>query len=379
VLLSGCITALGVGRQVSIEYFYETGCPVCRQIDEDVIPELESQYAGVHTLMRRDTGIDTNYLILVGYQETLGGDNNASAVMVIDGRRMLSGWESIHERLLPTVAEALSVRLEPPESVPTAATAGDIKPSPTQPVQDLMDRRLMGFTLAGVAAAGLTDGINPCAIGTLVFFLSLLALLKASHARLLAVGLVFCAASFLTYTAIGFGLLRVLHAFSGFHTLRSAFELVLSGILIVFAGLSIRDAVRYRRTHKANAVHLQLPNSVKALIRRTLHHGLDGHHVWTGAFVSGALVTALESVCTGQVYVPTLVFMLKRGASPLRALGYLVVYNLMFVLPILVALVLTARGLRTLRLLEWSRKNVVAAKLLLALFFVTMATILASF
>jgi hypothetical protein len=90
----------------------------------------------------------------------------------------------------------------------------------------------------------------------------------------------------------------------------------------------------------------------------------------------GVAVTVLESVCTGQVYVPTLVLVLHSGVGTGTAAGYLVLFNLLFILPLVIVLGLTWQGLRTARLLEWSRHHVVAGKCLLGMLFLAMAVLL---
>ena len=89
----------------------------------------------------------------------------------------------------------------------------------------------------------------------------------------------------------------------------------------------------------------------------------------------GSAVTALESVCTGQVYVPTLMVVVKGGFSA-RAWGYLLAYNAMFVLPLAGAFALSYAGLRTETLLRWSRREVVWARLGLGAFFLGMAGVI---
>ena len=84
------------------------------------------------------------------------------------------------------------------------------------------------------------------------------------------------------------------------------------------------------------------------------------------AFGLGCVVTGIESVCTGQVYVPTLALVVKRGADLVRGMTYLAVYNLMFILPLVVVLLLSYRGLRLFSLIEWSKHNVVTSKALMA-------------
>ena len=95
-----------------------------------------------------------------------------------------------------------------------------------------------------------------------------------------------------------------------------------------------------------------------------------------GGFGIGLAVTVLESVCTGQVYVPTLALVLRSGSSFPLAAGYLALYNFMFILPLLIILGLTWQGLKTETLLAWSRRNVVFSKCLLGLFFLGLAALL---
>ena len=84
----------------------------------------------------------------------------------------------------------------------------------------------------------------------------------------------------------------------------------------------------------------------------------------------------LESVCTGQVYVPALVMIIKSGQSMLRSALYLVLYNAIFVLPLGVVLVLTCGGMNAPTLVEWSRRNVTFSKVLLGVFFLAMTALM---
>jgi hypothetical protein len=103
---------------------------------------------------------------------------------------------------------------------------------------------------------------------------------------------------------------------------------------------------------------------------------LTARSLLAGSLVIGIAVTALESVCTGQVYVPTLVLVVKTRASILRGAGYLLLYNVMFLLPLVIAFVVTYHGLKTEKLLAWSKRNVVPSKILLGLLFVVLAMLM---
>jgi len=105
-----------------------------------------------------------------------------------------------------------------------------------------------------------------------------------------------------------------------------------------------------------------------------MRRGLGSASIFWGGLLIGTAVTVLESVCTGQVYVPTLVLILKDSTySESRAWLLLLLYNLLFILPLVTVFTAVYFGLKTEALLTWSRRNVVASKLLLGLFFVLMA------
>ena len=77
-----------------------------------------------------------------------------------------------------------------------------------------------------------------------------------------------------------------------------------------------------------------------------------------------------------NVLCPITTPIFSSSPSPGQALGYLAGYNLMFILPLLAVLSLTLAGLRFTRLLHWSRRTVILAKLLAALLFLALATLL---
>jgi hypothetical protein len=352
---------------VTVEFFFEPGCDSCQQVRSGVFPELERRYSGVYTLQERDIGIKSNYLVLVAYQDILGVKENEPVSMVVDGRDFLAGLSSIQNRLFAALDRAVVRQIQKEEPVPKAPLISPADPLP---------QRVKSFTLAAVSVAAMVDSINPCAMATLVFFMSLLSVARISIGRMWLAGLSFLAASFITYIAIGFGLLGVLQFLHASRVMRLALDMVLVGVMLVFAFLSFRDAIRYHHSGKSGDVALKLPDSLQSRIHRVMKSGLRKRSLVLGGLGVGMVVTVIESVCTGQVYVPTLVLMLKQGESVLRCAGYLLVYNVIFVLPLVVTLALTCGGLSTPALVEWSRRNVAVSKMLLGVFFLVMTVIL---
>lgn len=350
---------------VCIEFFFEGGCDDCNRVEHEILPELDERYRGFYRLERIDVSQMTNYLRIAGYQERLQIQDNADVSMALDGRFFLSGLSEIRAKIFDTMDKLL-----------IAPAAPDSAAAPPRATLEMLRNRVRRFTPLSVMAAGLVDGLNPCAMATLVFFMSALAVARIGGARLLLAGGAFCVAGFLTYLAIGLGLLQVLRPLTAMTHARAAINAIMLVLLFVFAALSFRDAWLFKTRGDAHGMALRLPRPLMLATHAIMRRGLKTRHLALGGFAIGAAVTVLESVCTGQVYVPTLVLVLRSGAGAGAAGGYLALYNLMFILPLTIVLGLTWQGLRTVRLLEWSRRHVAAEKCLLGLLFLALAALL---
>lgn len=350
---------------VQIDFFYEPGCRDCERIEADLLPELEKRFPQVCRIHKHDIGVETNFLYLLQLEQELGYAAPERAYLIVNKQY------------------AFSATPEPDEffgRIDSLLENASSSPVPQDVLPDLAKKWYNGFAFPAVMVAGLIDGINPCAISTLVFFMSLLAVAKVRSRKLIFLGISFCLASFLTYLALGFGLFRVLHLFAGFTALRGAIEKVLAVILLILAGLSFRDAFRFRKSGRSGDVTLQLSTGMKKRIHGVMHRGLGNTSVILGGLLVGIAVTALESVCTGQVYVPTLILILKDSAfSEVRAWLLLLLYNLMFILPLVLVFIAVYFGLRTETLLRWSRQNVVVSKTLLGILFILMVLLIVRF
>lgn len=243
-------------------------------------------------------------------------------------------------------------------------------PCPDCPAAGSLD--LGAMTLPTVMVSGLIDGFNPCAFSIVIILAGILAT-HPRRGRLLAGGS-FCLATYLTYVAMGLGLLRVLKALSGFAAVRTGFLTLLSLSLFVLSFLSVRDALAYRRKRCPQALTLQLPDGVKRLIRTIAERSWSGSAVVCTGFLCGLGVTVLDSLCTGQVYVP-IVALISREGEAWRELALLLVYNLAFISPLIAVFVLAANGATAQRMSLWSKRNVIPSKLALATVFFILALV----
>jgi hypothetical protein len=78
------------------------------------------------------------------------------------------------------------------------------------------------------------------------------------------------------------------------------------------------------------------------------------------------------------MYLPTLVFMSRDGGG-LRAWGMLLLYNVLFIVPLFTVFLLGAFGVRSQRLAELTRRHVEPSKILLSLVFFGLAVFLLAY
>jgi cytochrome c biogenesis protein CcdA len=193
------------------------------------------------------------------------------------------------------------------------------------------------LTVPVVIASALIDSINPCAFSVLIFLLIAIAAID-DRKRILMVGGVYIAAVFIFYLLSGAGLFSVIHV-TGFS---AALSLLGATVAIVLGVVNVIDVLRNR-----DEFLLAIPPSKKDLIDRYISRAS-----LPAAFVLGILVGIFELPCTGGIYLAILGLM-SRSYTLMEGLPYLVLYNSVFVLPLVVILLLVAYGLSPERANEW--------------------------
>ena len=360
-----------VKSQVVVEFFFQPGCGECEKVKQEVLPEFQELFSEQAVLRFRDVSKTENFAALVKYIDKFKVSGNEPVSVVIGGRFYLNGYRAIRNGLIRKTGELLvSSKRQSERLLPQ--TAVNRKNDRNREVARVAER----FTLLMIISTGLIDGINPCVFSTLIFFLSLLSISKFSRRQLLVIGTTYCTACFLCYLAMGFGLSALIHSFYGYKSIRTVLNLGLVLVLGMLAVMSFYDALIFRRTGKAEKIKLQLPDRLKNLIHRVMKKGLNMKMLVPGAFFIGFTVTVFEAACTGQVYVPTLVMMVKVAPGIMKWSLLLLLYNLMFIIPLVLIFIIFLRGARIPKLIKWSRNNVFASKILMGLFFVILAILM---
>lgn len=230
------------------------------------------------------------------------------------------------------------------------------------------------FSLLGIMFAGLLDGVNPCAFATIIFFVSYLLFLGRRRRDIIVMAASFITAVFLAYFLIGVGAYNILNYLAGYEIVGRIIFMCFGILALILGLLSLRDFV-FARQGKFDKMLLQLPLGIKQRIHRDIKKRTAVRGIVLGSFVAGLIVSFLEFGCTGQIYLPTITFMISRTGWRLKPLFTLLIYNIMFVLP-LILISLLAVVISTSKISKSLGKRVPVIKLLTALLFFALGILL---
>jgi len=228
--------------------------------------------------------------------------------------------------------------------------------------------RYAGLGAGIVALAGLLDGVNPCAFATIIFFLSYLQVTHRRPREIVQVGAAFIVGVFLAYFFLGLGLVEVISRLTFLQRFGRVLNWAIAGFALVVAALSLRDGFLCLQG-RIEDITLQLPGFLKTRIHGTIRHGARRAHFVVAAFVVGVVISLLELACTGQVYAPTILFMLKTSGPSWGPVSYLLLYNLAFVAPLVIIFALAFGGMQSDALTRFLRKRAAVVKFATAALF----------
>jgi cytochrome c biogenesis protein CcdA len=236
--------------------------------------------------------------------------------------------------------------------------------------------RFKKFSLWGVLIAGLIDGLNPCAFATIVFLVSYLSFLGKQTKEILTYGLIFTSGVFIAYVLAGMGLMAGFRQLSGFPMITKGIYLVIGTFAIVLGIISFYDYILFRRGEMAK-MKLQLPMALKkkihGIIRIQTRSSKAG---FIGTFALGFIIAATEVVCTGQVYLPTIGYIMTIPELRVNAFLNLILYNVMFIIPLVGIFVAAFFGVTSERMARVTKERTGTVKLLTAILFICLGLFL---
>ena len=207
------------------------------------------------------------------------------------------------------------------------------------------------LTIGILIAAALADSINPCVFGVLIFLLAYMTKVFKNTARMLVAGLIYITAVYATYFLIGVGLFTLAYTAG----LARPFYWFAASLAVIAGLFEIKDYFWYGKGFSLQMIPGAAERIKKYSIAmekmETIHPMLS---MAVAAFL-GIFVVFVELPCTGAPYLAIL-GMLSRGQYN-QGIPLLLLYNLIFILPLFFIVSLVYFGHTSKTLEKWRKEN----------------------
>lgn len=383
-ILLGCVLTMsgviisGYAEQANKEIpvlivFQSSSCHNCIRIKKEVMPGIEKEFRGKVIIDYHNIDDMENYKLFLSLEEKYHFQISGSFPIFFFEGKFLNGQGNVEKNLKELLTKPVAI---------TSKTDAGL------PKVDLL-KRFQSFTPLAIIAVGLIDGINPCAVTVIVFFISFLSFQGYRKREIAVIGFIFIFSVYLTYVLIGLGIFESLYKLQGFWLLTKIINITVGSISILFSIYALYDFILYRKTKNTDDLLLALPKSIKNQIHKVIgaHYRLNAKpadpafkkHLLglaISALVTGFLVSILEAVCVAKIYLPTIIFVLKTTTFKLKALIYLLAYNLLFVAPLLVIFIFALAGTKSERFQSVLKGHLGAIKILMGIMFLCLGIFL---
>lgn len=213
---------------------------------------------------------------------------------------------------------------------------------------DILPFQAPELSLPIIIGFALLDSINPCVIGVLLVMLSVL-LKTGDRSKVLKNGLAYTAGVYVTYLVGGLTLLSVFNAIREVVVI-SQFLYIIIGIFVLIAGvLEVKDFFWYGRWFS-----LSIPKSLVGYVEEKVN---TTHVSLFAAMFFGGVITLIELPCTGAPYLAILTLMSQGGHSFITGMPLLLLYNLVFILPLVGIIAMVYYGFGIKRFEGWKQEH----------------------
>ena len=201
----------------------------------------------------------------------------------------------------------------------------------------------MTIGLPALTTAALINGINPCGIGMMITFLGYLLVFgvpkkksknqKLENSKILVAGVVYIVSVFVTYLLIGL-IFYSLAFYLQRLWLAAVFKYLMGGAVMIAGLIQLKDGI-----WPDSPIHLRMPNFGGKKISQMM----EKMSLPMAALV-GIATTAFATPCMLPLYVGTASLLANSGLPMGVVLTYFLYYNLIFISPLILILVVMYKG-----------------------------------
>ena len=223
-----------------------------------------------------------------------------------------------------------------------------------------------GLSWGLIFTAAILDSINPCVLGVLIFLIAFMTKLFKNRNKMLLGGIIYTATVYIMYLVLGLGILRLTLDTS----LADFFYKEVALIAVIAGLLELKDFFWYGK-----GFSLQMLPGAGARLEKFTEYitQTEGKHpivLYGSLVVIGIFVVLVELPCTGAPYLAIL-GLLSKGAFA-TAIPLLLFYNLIFIIPLIVIVVMAYFGTASEKLEAWRKENRGFMRLVVGLFMITL-------
>ncbi|MBW2992455.1 hypothetical protein KY345_04525 [Candidatus Woesearchaeota archaeon] len=299
--------------EVDIYMFYAVGCPYCAKM-EAFLDELLKNETEV-TLQKYEINQNIGLFFELAEKYDLDVGESVRVPVLFMHEKVFVGFnEEIGQQIkeyLPRCVELCTLAHEGSDVTHTIGTGDIVEP----------ESKLKKLTLPAVISAAAVDAINPCAFAVLILLLSTIVLHKSKKKALFA-GLAFTLAIFISYLLMGIGLYSAIKI-SG---LTRIFYIIVAALAILVGLFNLKDYLWYGRWFI-----MEVPRSWRPKMKMLIQSVVSV----PGAFLIGFAVSLFLLPCTSGPYI-VILGLLAQATTRNYAFMLLVLYNFIFILPMLI-------------------------------------------
>ena len=341
-----------VGKDDTALILFVTGsCDSCREAEEYLKKYLPDKNCRLYIYSIMEDGNAEVIRKLMKIYEV--PDSKQQVPLLFFKTGFLSGADAIRENTLNSL-----------ENSDTQGTWEAVAQSFLAEKEDLKLSKLK------LAATGFANGLNPCGISMLLMVLSVLLMsgksfFKGSFAYLFG--------KFFAYLCLGFTIGKLLGVIEGraFKTVHGTLNIIFAVLALCFGLFYFMDFIHVLRKDYGKE-RLRLPEKFRKWNHEKIKKMSDvqGWLWYPGLFLLGIVISAGEFLCTGQVYLATLLYMAGRSGSFDRGLvGNLMIYLTAMCVPMVLLTVFVANGKTIISASHISLKLLPVIKLTYSIFF----------
>lgn len=346
--------------KTQVVYFYVLGCSECEKA-KPVIDKIENDYSSQIDLFRFDANdLQKGNKLFQKFLKEYNLRANSGVPLVYISDKALMGYSQISNDLNSYIDKCSStycnLKVDPNAEVENFSTTS-VNCTGDKPCTIENDN----LSIFIIITAALGDSINPCAIGVLIILITFLLNLKVKKSKLLIITFVYIFAVYITYFTAGLGLREIFSRVQ----IGKLLNYITAGFVLILGILSFYDAF-----NKKGKPILAIPDRAKPIIQRYISKASI-----PAALAAGFLVSAFELPCTGGIYLG-ITGLIGTQTTLIKGILYLLLYNLIFVSPLIIIAVLIITGKDAKKIKSLQKENKTVIKIIMGIVMFILAALL---